>query len=57
MRDLINQLYDCEVVQWDEYDGDSVVFSAIQHGQLIVADSLELFILALAPIQHERLAA
>lgn len=57
MKALIEQLYNCTVIQWDEFDGEVATFSAIQHGQFIMADSLDSFILALAPLQPERIAA
>lgn len=56
MKELIQQLYNCTVVQWDEWEDDMVVFSVFQNGTLIVADSLELLILALGPVER-RLAA
>lgn len=57
IRDLIESIYSCHIIQWDEFDGDRVTFSAIQHGELIVADSLDLLILALAPALAWRVAA
>lgn len=45
LRDTIETTLDCRIVQWDEYDGEgNYMFSALQHGRLIVADSLNLLV-------------
>ena len=49
MRDLIEAQYQCEVRQWGEPqdDLDTALYSAVQSGRLIVAESLALLISAL----------
>jgi hypothetical protein len=52
MRTLIERQYDCEIRQWGEYDGETCVFSAVQRGHLIVAESLALLLSALQELDH-----
>lgn len=55
MRQLIEQLYHCQVLQWDEIE--ETAFAALQHGRLICADTLELLILALGENHRMDIAA
>lgn len=57
MIDLIEREYDCTIVQWAEPVDDCLHFTAIQHGRVVIADSAELLLLALAPVALYMLAA
>lgn len=49
VRDLIESQFSARILQWNEPEDDlgGVVFSAIQRGRLIVAESVALLISAL----------
>lgn len=57
MIESIEREYSCRILQWAEPVDDCLQFTAIQHGRVIVADSMELLIIALSPPAVYRMAA
>lgn len=56
-RELVESLYGVTVVEWGNWvDEDTQRFAVLNGGQLVVADSIEALILALAPIEQRRAA-
>lgn len=57
MRDLIESQYSAKIVQWNEPEDDlgGVIFSAIQRGRLIVAESVALLVSALQDTERRPL--
>ncbi len=55
MRDLLEHQFDCEIVQWDEPTDCGPVFSAVQNGVWLQAESLALLISALQDRLHQPL--
>lgn len=57
MRDFIETQLDARVVQWAEPEDDlgGVIFSAIQRGRLIVAESVALLVSALQETERRPL--
>lgn len=53
VRELLETQFNCRIVQWGEgTDEDMELFSAIQHGRWVRADSLALLISALQDATH-----
>lgn len=57
MRAFIESTFACTIIAWNEWDGEFASFTVIQAGRVIVADSIELLMLELAPPALYQLAA
>ena len=53
MRDLLEHQFDCTILQWAEESDHGQIFSAVQDGVLLVAESLALLISALQDRTHQ----